>query len=116
MRIILKFLANPLKDGHSERFKQFMDIADESIENYGVLFREYGAREGIEQCGIEIFTNIKINAALYLNIMLTKQQYFSFRDNVYLPTMTDLYKLLTKVLNINYEEAKGILAYQSSNR
>ncbi|MCD2436302.1 hypothetical protein LQE88_09960 [Acidaminococcus sp. NSJ-142] len=112
----IKILANPLKDGHSERFKQFMDIADESIENYGVLFREYGAREGIEQCGIEIFTNIKINAALYLNIMLTKQQYFSFRDNVYLPTMTDLYKLLTKVLNINYEEAKGILAYQSSNR
>jgi hypothetical protein len=53
---------------------------------------------------------------LSLNIMLTKQQYFSFRDNVYLPTMTDLYKLLTKVLNINYEEAKGILAYQSSNR
>ena len=35
----IKILANPLKDGHSERFKQFMDIADESIENYGVLFR-----------------------------------------------------------------------------
>lgn len=112
----IKILANPLKDGHSDRVKQFMEIADESIENYGTLFREYGAREGIEQCGVEIFSNIKLNAALYLNVMLTKQQYFSFRDDIYLPTMIELYEMLTKVLNVDYEEAKRTWAYQNSIR